>query len=80
MKSSLWVIVVSGNGTTVVFVEGLLILSNAYDEKVQIFEIIESIKHRRDIGDLFGLKKIFSYISIPDKYPKPCSTFYISLV
>ena len=40
MKSSLSVIVVSGNGTTVVFVEGLLILSNAYDEKVQIFEII----------------------------------------
>ena len=32
---------VSGNGTTVVFQDGLLTLSNVY-EKVKIFDIIES--------------------------------------
>ena len=32
---------VSGNGTTEVFLEGLLTLSNVY-KKVKIFEIIES--------------------------------------
>ena len=34
---------VSGNGITVVFLEGLLTLSNVY-EKVKILEIIESRK------------------------------------
>ena len=32
---------VSGNGTTVVFLKGLLTLSNVY-EKLKIFEVIES--------------------------------------
>ena len=58
---------VSGNGTTVVFLEGLLTLSNVY-EKVKIFEIIESRKPRGNTDDLFGLKRFFSCINIPDKF------------
>ena len=57
---------VNGNGTTVVFLEGLLTLSNVYD-KVKIFEIIDSIKPRGNVDDPFGLKKFFSCINIPDK-------------
>ena len=41
MESVLCVDVVSGSGTTVVFLVGLLTLSNVY-EKVKIFEIMES--------------------------------------
>ena len=53
MESFLWVVAVSGNGTTVVFLEGLLTLSNLY-EKVKIFQIIENLKktlgkHRQPI-------------------------------
>ena len=58
---------VSGNGTAVVFLEGLLTLSNVY-EKVKIFEIIESRKPRGNTDDLFGLKRFFSCINIPDKF------------
>ena len=58
---------VSGNGTTVVFLEGLLTLSNAY-EKVKIFKIIESIKPRRNVDDPFDLRRFFSFINIPDKF------------
>ena len=58
---------VSGNGTTVVFLEGLLTLSNVY-EKVKIFEIIESRKARGNTDDLFGLKRIFLCINIPDEF------------
>ena len=58
---------VSGNGTTVVFLEGLLTLSNAY-EKVKIFKIIESRKPRRNIDDPFNLRRFFCFINIPDKF------------
>ena len=57
---------VSGNGTTVVFLEGLLTLSNVY-EKVKIFEIIKSRKPRGNKDDPFGLKRFFSCINIVDK-------------
>ena len=39
MNSFLLVAMVSGNGTTVVFMESLLTMNNVY-EKVKIFEII----------------------------------------
>ena len=58
---------VNGNGTTVAFLEGLLTLSNVY-EKVKIFEIIESRKPRGNTDNLFGLKRFFSCINIPDKF------------
>ena len=49
----------------VVFLVGLLTLSNVY-EKVKIFEIIKSRKPRANIDDPFDLKQFFSYINIPD--------------
>ena len=58
---------VSGSGTTVVFLEGLLTLSNIL-EKVKILEIIESRKLRGNVEYPFGLKRFFSYINIPDKF------------
>ena len=58
---------VSGNGTTVFFLEGLLTQSNAY-EKVKVFEIIEPIKFKGNVNDLFGLKRLFFCINIPDKF------------
>ena len=58
---------VSGNGTAVVFLEGLLTLSNVY-EKVKIFEIIESRRPRENKDDPFGLKRFSSCINIPDKF------------
>ena len=58
---------VNGNGTTVVFLEGLLKLSNVYD-KVKIFEIIESRKPRANLDNPFDLKRFFSCINIPDKF------------
>ena len=57
----------SGNGTTVVFLEGLLTLSDAR-EKVKIFEIIESRNLRGNVDDPFGLKRLFFCIIIPDKF------------
>ena len=45
----------SGNGATVVFLEGLPTLSNGY-EKVKIFEIIESRKPMGNTDNPFGLK------------------------
>ena len=67
MESFLWVAVVSGTGTTVVFLESLLTLCNVY-EKVKIFDIIESGKPKENIDDLFGLKRFFSCKNIPDKF------------
>ena len=58
---------VSWNGTTVVFLEGLPTLSNVY-EKVKVFEIIESSKPRGNTDDPFGLKRFFSCINTPDKF------------
>ena len=58
---------VSWNSTAVIFLKGLLTLSDVY-EKVKIFEIIESRKLRGNIDDQFGLKKFFSCINIPDKF------------
>ena len=58
---------VSGNGTTVFFLEGLLTQSNVY-EKVKVFEIIESRKFKGNVNDLFGLKRLFFCINIPDKF------------
>ena len=58
---------VSGNDTTVDFLEGLPTLSNVY-EKVKIFKIIESRKPRGNTSDLFGVKRFFSCINIPDKF------------
>ena len=57
----------SGNGTTVVFLESLLTLSNVYD-KVKIFEIIESKKPRGNLDDPFRLKRFFPGINIPGKF------------
>ena len=51
---------VSVNDTTVVFLEGLLTLSDIY-EKCKIFEIIKSRKPRGNTDDPFGL-------NIPDKF------------
>ena len=45
MESVLCIDVVSGSDTSVVFLVGLLTLSNVY-EKVKIFEIMESRKCR----------------------------------
>ena len=67
MESFLCVAVVSGNDTTVVFLEDLLTLSNVY-WKVKICEINESRKTRGNVDDLFGPKKLFSCINIPDKF------------
>ena len=53
---------VSGTGATVVFLEGFLALTNAYD-KIKIFEIIKSRKVRGNVDDPFGLKRIFSCIN-----------------
>ena len=47
--------VVSRNGLPVVFLVGLLTLSNVY-EKVKIFEIIKSRKPTANIDDPFDLK------------------------
>ena len=58
---------VSGNGTTIVFLEGVLTLSNVY-EKVKIFEIIESRQPRGNTDNSFGLKRLFSCINISDKF------------
>ena len=58
---------ISGNDTTVVFLEGLLTLSNVY-ERVKIFEIIESRKLRGNIDDPFGLKRFFCCMNIPDTF------------
>ena len=64
MESYLRVAVASGNGTTVVFLEGLLILSNVY-ETVKIFEIFKSRKHRGNEMTLWSKKVFLSY-----KYPR----------
>ena len=48
---------VSGNITTVVFLEGPLTLSDVY-EKVKIFEITESRKRRGKVGDPFSLERL----------------------
>ena len=58
---------VSGNGIIVVFLVGLLTLSNVR-EKVKILEKFESTKLRGNVNDPFGLKRFFSYINIPDKF------------
>ena len=67
MESFLSVAVVSGNGTTVVFLEGLAILSNVY-RKVKIIEIIESTKPRGNTNNPSGLKWFFSCINISDTF------------
>ena len=54
--------VVSGNSTTVVFLEGPVTLSNVY-EKVKIFEIIESRKPRGTVDNPFGLERFSLVIS-----------------
>ena len=59
MESFLYVVVISGNSTTVVFLEGLLTLSNVYD-KVKIFEIIELKKPRGNLN-------FFSGTNVPGK-------------
>ena len=58
---------VSGTGTTIVFLEGLLTLSNVHD-KVKTFETIESRKLRGNVDGPLGLKRFFSCINIPDKF------------
>ena len=59
---------VSVNDTTVVFLEGLLTLSDIY-EKFKIFEIIKSRKPRGNTDDPFGLSQMnFSCVNIPDKF------------
>ena len=54
-------------GTTVVFLAGVLTLNNVY-EKVKAFEIIDSKKSRENTDDPFGLKRFLSCINIPDKF------------
>ena len=58
---------VSGNGTTVAFLKGLLTLSNVY-QKVKIFEIIELRKPMGNTDDPFDLKRFFSCINISAKF------------
>ena len=67
MEYFLWVALVSGNGITVVFLKGLLRLSNVY-EKDKIFEIIESRKPRGNTDNLSGLKRFYSCTNIPDEF------------
>ena len=69
-----------GNGTALVFLEGLLTLGNVY-EKVKIFEIIELRKIRGNVDEPFNLKKFFCSKNIPDKFcsTKLRATFYSSL-
>ena len=58
---------VIGNGTTVIFLEGLLALSHIY-EKVKIIEKIEPRKPWGNRDKPFGLKKFSSCINITDKF------------
>ena len=58
---------VSGDGTTAIFLEGLPTLSNVY-EKVKIFETTESRKPKGNTGNPFGLKSFFSCMNIRDKF------------
>ena len=58
---------VSGNGTTVASLKGLLTLNNVYQE-VKIFEIIESRKPMGNTDDPFVLKRFFSCINVSDKF------------
>ena len=67
MQSFFWVAVVSGNSTTVAFLEDLLTLSNVY-ERFKIFEIIESRKFGSNVDYPFGLKRLFFCINIPDTF------------
>ena len=53
MQSFLWIALLGWNGTTVVFLEGLLTLNNVY-EKVKIFEIIESKKLKGNVDEPFA--------------------------
>ena len=79
MESFLWFAVVSGNVTTLGFVEGLLTLSNAYEN---VFEIINSRKLRGNAHDPFGLKSFFSCTNIRYNFlakNKLWATLYISL-
>ena len=39
-----------------------------YTRKLINFEIIESIKHRGNVDDPFGLKRLFSCINNPDQF------------
>ena len=55
---------VSGNGTSVVFLEGLLTLSNGY-EKLKIFEIIDSTKPREKHRHYIWSKKGFRLYKYP---------------
>ena len=61
------ILFLSENGTTIILLESLLTLSNAY-EKVIIIKIIESRKPRLNADNPFGLKRFFSCINIPDKF------------
>ena len=67
MESFLRLAVVSGKGTTIVFLEDLLTLSNVH-EKVKILEITESRKPRGNTDNPFGLKRFFSCINILDEF------------
>ena len=58
---------VNGNGTTIVFLEGLLTLSNVC-EQVKIFEIVKSRKPRGNTDEPFSLKSFFSCKNIADKF------------
>ena len=58
---------ISGNGITVVFLEGRLILSNVY-EKVKILKNNRTRNHAGNVDDPFGLKRIFSCINVADKF------------
>ena len=60
---------VTANGTTVVSMEGLLvlILNNVY-EKVKIFGITESRKPRENVDDPLDLKRFLFCINILDKF------------
>ena len=57
MESFLWRVVVSGNGTTTVFLEGLLVPSNVCD-KIEIFGLIESRKPRGNTDDACGQESL----------------------
>ena len=59
---------VSGNGTTVVFLKGLLTLSNVY-EKLKIFEVIESKNLGKSRRPSWCKKLFLLYKPSPEQLP-----------
>ena len=64
-----------------VFLEGLLALSNNY-KKTKIFEIVDSREIERNVHAPFSLKNFLSYTNNPVKFSaqtKLWATFYVTI-